>query len=190
MNKGSISIVLLVLLAIVILCVFVAVGQYNAMVSLDEEVNNQFSQIDVQLQRRADLIPNLVNTVKGYMAHEEKIINAVTEARTKYTNASSTEEKIAAGEEMTNALNNLLVVVENYPDLKASENFINLQDEIAGTENRVAVARKNYNDAVTKYNKKIRTFPGNILSGMFGFESKSNFETEATSREVPTVTFE
>lgn len=128
------------------------------------------------LQRRADLIPNLVNTVKGYTSHEDAIIDKITTARENLNKAKTVEEKSEANDELSSALNSLMVVVENYPDLKASENFINLQDELAGTENRIAVARKDYNDAVKSYNTSIKKFPGSIFAGMFAFDSKTYFE--------------
>ena len=127
-------------------------------------MDTELSNLDVMLQRRADLIPNLVNTVKGYTTHETEIINSITDAREKLINANSLEEKSNANNELTSSLNALMVVVENYPDLKSSQNFIQLSDELAGTENRVAVARRDYNSAVKNYNLKVKTFPGNILA--------------------------
>ena len=140
------------------------VGSYNGLVSKSEAVDTELSNLDVMLQRRADLIPNLVNTVKGYTTHETEIINSITDAREKLINANSLEEKSNANNELTSSLNALMVVVENYPDLKSSQNFIQLSDELAGTENRVAVARRDYNSAVKNYNLKVKTFPGNILA--------------------------
>ena len=134
------------------------------MVSKSEAVDTELSNLDVMLQRRADLIPNLVNTVKGYTTHETEIINSITDAREKLINANSLEEKSNANNELTSSFNALMVVVENYPDLKSSQNFIQLSDELAGTENRVAVARRDYNSAVKNYNLKVKTFPGNILA--------------------------
>ena len=132
----------------------------------------------------------MVNTVKGYMEHEENVINSVTKARENLVNAKDLDEKSTANEELTSALNNLFVIVENYPDLKANTNFINLQDELAGTENRIAVSRKDYNDAVKEYNITIKKFPKNMIAGMFGFETKDYFEAKETSLEVPNVSFE
>lgn len=184
------SIILIVIIAIVAIIAIFLVGNYNGLVSKSEAVDTSFSNLDVMIQRRADLIPNLVSTVKGYTAHETEIINSITDARTKLMNANSIEEKSNANNELTSSLNALMVVVENYPDLKSSQNFIQLSDELSGTENRIAVARKDYNDAVKDYNLKVKTFPGNILAGMFGFDQKQYFEAKESSREVPSVNFE
>ena len=187
MKKSSIAII--VVIVILLLIVIGGISSYNGLVGLSEEVDNKFATIDTMLQRRADLIPNLVNTVKGYTNQEQSVIDSVTEARAKLNNANSVADKANADQELTSALNNLLVIVENYPDLKSSENFINLQDELAGTENRIATARKDYNDAVKEYNAKIKRFPTNIISGMFGFEEKEYFQATEGSEEVPTVDF-
>ena len=187
MKKSTGSIVIIAIIAIIISGF---VGSYNGMVSKAEEVDNKFATIDAQLQRRADLIPNLVNTVKGYTSHETAAIEQVTNARTKYLNSSSTDEKIEANNEISKALSNLLVVVENYPDLKASTNFTQLSDELSGTENRIAVARRDYNDAVKTYNLSIKQFPNSILAGMFGFDTATYFEASESSKDVPNVSFE
>ena len=187
MKKSTGSIVIIAIIAIIIIGF---VGSYNGMVSKAEEVDNKFATIDAQLQRRADLIPNLVNTVKGYTSHETAAIEQVTNARTKYLNSSSTDEKIEANNEISKALSNLLVVVENYPDLKASTNFTQLSDELSGTENRIAVARRDYNDAVKTYNLSIKQFPNSILAGMFGFDTATYFEASESSKDVPNVSFE
>ena len=187
MKKSSIAII--VVIVILLLIVIGGISSYNGLVGLSEEVDNKFATIDTMLQRRADLIPNLVNTVKGYTNQEQSVIDSVTEARAKLNSANSVADKANADQELTSALNNLLVVVENYPDLKSSENFINLQDELAGTENRIATARKDYNDAVKDYNAKIKRFPTNIISRMFGFEEKEYFQATEGSEEVPTVDF-
>lgn len=158
------NIILITVIAIIAIIVMFLVGSYNGLVSKSEAVDTELSNLDVMLQRRADLIPNLVNTVKGYTTHETEIINSITEAREKLINANSLEEKSNANNELTSSLNALMVVVENYPDLKSSQNFIQLSDELAGTENRVAVARRDYNSAVKNYNLKVKTFPGNILA--------------------------
>lgn len=184
------SIILISIIAIVVIIAIFLVGSYNGLVSKSEAVDRGLSNLDVMLERRADLIPNLVSTVKGYTSHETEIINSITDARTKLMNANSVEEKSNANNELTSSLNALMVVVENYPDLKSSQNFIQLSDELSGTENRIAVARKDYNDAVKDYNLKVKTFPGNILAGMFGFEQKQYFEAKESSREVPSVNFE
>ena len=158
------NIILITVIAIIAIIVMFLVGSYNGLVSKSEAVDTELSNLDVMLQRRADLIPNLVNTVKGYTTHETEIINSITDAREKLINANSLEEKSNANNELTSSLNALMVVVENYPDLKSSQNFIQLSDELAGTENRVAFARRDYNSAVKNYNLKVKTFPGNILA--------------------------
>lgn len=187
MKKSTIAIIVVVVILIAIIAGLVS--SYNGVVSLSEEVDNKFATIDTMLQRRADLIPNLVNTVKGYTNQEQAVIDSVTDARAKLAGANSVEEKANADQELTSAINNLLVVVENYPDLKSSQNFINLSDELAGTENRIATARKDYNDAVKEYNTKIKRFPTNIVSGMFGYGEKEYFQASEGSEEVPTVDF-
>ncbi len=187
MKKSTIAIIVVVVILVAIIAGLVS--SYNGVVSLSEEVDNKFATIDTMLQRRADLIPNLVNTVKGYTNQEQAVIDSVTDARAKLAGANSVEEKANADQELTSALNNLLVVVENYPDLKSSQNFINLSDELAGTENRIATARKDYNDAVREYNTKIKRFPTNIVSGMFGYGEKEYFQASEGSEEVPTVDF-
>ena len=156
--------ILITVIAIIAIIEMFLVGSYNGLVSKSEAVDTELSNLDVMLQRRADLIPNLVNTVKGYTTHETEIINSITDAREKLINANSLEEKSNANNELTSSLNALMVVVENYPALKSSQNFIQLSDELAGTENRVAVARRDYNSAVKNYNLKVKTFPGNILA--------------------------
>ena len=175
---------------VVLLLIMSFAGTYNGLVEKSEEVDNKLADIDVQLERRADLIPNLVSTVKGYASHETEVINSITKSREKLLNASSVEEKAEANQELTSALNNLLVIVENYPDLKSNTNFIGLQDELAGTENRIAVVRRDYNNAVKGYNKTIKSFPKNILARMFGFEKKEYFEAKDSANEVPNVSFE
>ena len=180
----------IIILAIVAIVIIMIISSYNGIVTKSEEVDNKFSAIDTQLQRRADLIPNLVNTVKGYASHEQEVINSVTEARAKLAGANTVSEKAEADGELTNALNRLMVVVENYPDLKSSQNFIQLSDELAGTENRIATARRDYNEAVKAYNLKIKKFPTNIMAGMFGYEKAEYFEASEQSQEVPNVSFD
>ena len=165
------------------------IGTYNSLVASDQKVEEEKANIDVNLQRRADLIPNLVSTVKGYAAHENEAIDKVTEARTKLMGANGIKEQSAANDELTTALNGLMVIVENYPDLKASANFIRLQDELAGTENRIATSRRDYNSAVNSHNTKIRSFPTNLIAGMFGFEKKDLFEANVSANDVPEVEF-
>ena len=180
----------IIILAIVAFLIIILISSYNGIVSKAEEVDNKFSAIDTQLQRRADLIPNLVNTVKGYASQEQEVINSVTEARAKLAGANTVSEKAEADGELTNALSRLMVVVENYPDLKSSQNFIQLSDELSGTENRIATARRDYNEAVKEYNLKIKKFPTNIMAGMFGYEQADYFEASEQSKEVPNVSFE
>lgn len=165
-------------------------SSYNKFIELEENVKTKESSVDVALERRADLIPNLVNTVKGYTSHEESIIEQITSARENLLKAEDIEEKSEANEELTNALNALMVIVENYPDLKANTNFINLQDELAGTENRIAVARQDYNDAAKEYNTAIKKFPGNFIANMFDFDDVDYFEVSKEKTEVPDVNFE
>lgn len=188
MKKTNIG--LIVIIAIIVIIAVMLISGYNGLVSKREAVDSSLSNLDVMLQRRADLIPNLVNTVKGYTSHENEVIDKITEARAKLVNASSVEEKSNANDELTNSLNALMVVVENYPDLKSSQNYIQLSDELAGTENRIAVSRKDYNDAVRSFNTSIKRFPNNILAGMFGFEQEAYFEASESSKEVPSVSFE
>ena len=184
------STVVLVLIAIIIIVIAMFVSSYNGIIAKSEEVDNKFATIDTQLQRRGDLIPNLVNTVKGYAKQEQDVINSVTEARTKLAGATTVSDKAKADEELTGALNRLMVVVENYPDLKSSQNFIQLSDELAGTENRIATARRDYNEAVKEYNLKIKRFPTNIIAGMFGYSKRDYFEASEQSKEVPNVNFD
>lgn len=185
MKKG-----LIILVAVIIALVLFGVSSYNGLVTKKENVDAKISEIDVQLKRRSDLIPNLVNTVKGIMKHEEKIVNSVTEARSALVNAGTTAEKLEANKKLTEAINNLYVVVENYPDLKANTNFIQLQDEIAGTENRIAYARSEYNKAAKDYNTSIKKFPMNIFANTFGFEKVDYFETTEAEKENVNVNFE
>ncbi len=183
----------LILLIVIVVIVIVAImlgSAYNGLVTKQENVENAFSNLDVMLQRRADLIPNLVSTVKGYTEHETEVIERITDARAKLVSANGIDEKSAANQELTNSLNALMVVVENYPDLKSSQNFIQLSDELAGTENRIAVARKDYNDAVKAFNTSVKRFPNNLSSSMFGFEQAAYFQASEGSTEVPSVSFE
>lgn len=183
------TIVWLVIAVLVLIAIFSSVGSYNALVTLETNVDNKFSQIDVNLQRRADLIPNLVSTVKGYAAHEKEVITAIANARSNLVNARTTAEKAQADAQLTGALSRLLVVVENYPNLKADAQFARLMDELAGTENRISVARKDYNDAVSVYNVKIRRFPTSIYASMLGFEKKDFFKAAQGSEKAPEVKF-
>ncbi|GBD92778.1 lemA family protein [bacterium BMS3Abin05] len=162
---------------------------YNSLVILDEQVRNAQSEIENQLQRRYDLIPNYVATVKGYAAHEKDVLIKITEARSRIGSAPTLKGKLAANDDLNSALARLMVVVENYPNLKANENFIRLQDELAGTENRIAVARRRYNKAVEFYNKRVRQFPTNVIANMFGFQEKPYFEAPKAARQAPKVNF-
>ena len=187
-NKGGLKIVAVIVAIVVILAVALA-GGYNSLVKLEESTNTACADIQVQLQRRSDLIPNLVNTVQGYAEHETEIFTAVADARAKLAGATTVEEMSEADGEVSQALGRLLAISESYPELQSNENFLSLQDELAGTENRIGVARKDYNEAVQKYNVKIRTLPTSILAGMFGFESKDMFTAAAGAENVPQVNF-
>ncbi len=166
-----------------------SVSVKNDLVRLDEQVSAAWSEIDNQLKRRADLIPNLVATVKGYASHEEEVLTKIADARSRLAGARTVEEKASGYNELQSALSRLLVVVENYPALKANENFTRLMDELAGTENRIAVARKRYNDGVRDFNTRIRTFPGSLFARGMGFSPRSYFEIDSASREAPQVKF-
>jgi LemA protein len=167
-----------------------AAGSRNTLVTEREAVNASWAQVDVALQRRADLIPNLVETVKGFAKQEQAVIKEVTDARAALGGARTPQDKIAANGQLDGALSRLLVVVENYPQLKSNENFLRLQDELAGTENRIAVERKRYNDSVQAYNTYIGLFPNNIYAGWAGFKrNDAYFQASETSREAPKVAF-
>lgn len=182
--------VLGVLALLVVIAVVWGVSSNNRFVTMRTEVEQSQANIETVLQRRADLIPNLVNTVKGYAAHEEDIYTSLAEARASYTGAGSFEEKLKANDQMSAALSRLLVVVENYPDLKASQNFKDLQTQLEGTENRIATARRDYNEAVKEYNAAIQRFPGSLIAGMFGFEKEAYFEASDAAQSNPQVTFD
>jgi len=187
MKKGST--VIIVLIAVIPIIVFSSIGAYNKLVELSEQVETSLSQIDNQLQRRNDLIPNLVETVKGYAAHEEEIFTSIADARARLIGAGSIEEKAEANEQLSSALNRLLAIAESYPELKANENFIQLSDELAGTENRIATARRDYNNSAMEYNTTIRRFPTVIIANLFGFDRYEYFEADESARQAPEVKF-
>lgn len=174
---------------IVAVLVVAGFGSYNSLVSMNENVNGKWSQIENQLQRRADLIPNLVNTVKGYAAQEQQVIKSIADARANLAGAQGPAAKAQANAELNTALSRLLVVVEAYPNLKSDQNFRALMDELSGTENRIAVARKDYNDAVQVYNTKIRSLPTSLFAGATGFGPKEYFRAEEGAKQVPKVQF-
>jgi len=179
-----------IVVVVILLSIFLSIrGTYNRLVQLDEGIKGAWAQVENQLQRRYDLIPNYVETVKGYAKHEKEVFLRVTEARSKVGAATNVRDKIDANNQLSSALSRLLLVVERYPDLKANQNFIRLQDELAGTENRIAVERRRYNEAVKTYNVKIRSFPTNILAGMFGFAMAEFFKVPEIAKEVPKVKF-
>ena len=182
----NLAIIPLVLAAIM---VFSGIGLYNSVKSAKIEVDSQYGQVENQIQRRADLIPNLVNTVKGYMQYEEKVLTEVTAARAKVAGAASPEEMAVADQELTGALGRLLAVVEKYPTLKSDAHFTELMREIAGSENRIAVARRDYNNAVREYNITVSTFPGNIFAGMMGYGPLAPFAADEAAHSVPQVAF-
>lgn len=179
----------LILIAVVIVFGAWVVSGYNGLVGMDEGVNNKLAQVQTQLQRRNGLIPNLVSTVKGYASHEQAAIQAVSDARAKLGGARTVEEMSQADGELSNALSRLLMITENYPNLKADQNFRALQDELAGTENRIAVARKDYNDEVNAYNSKVRTFPTSLYAGILGFQQKPYFQADQSAQAAPKVQF-
>lgn len=188
MKKGLI--VALCIVGVLVLLIGWGISANNSLVDMEETVNQSASDLQSQLQRRADLIPNLVNTVKGYAEHETEVYTALADARAKLAGAGTDVEQLQeANDELSSALSRLLVVVENYPELKANENFINLQDELAGTENRINVARMNYNETVKEFNTSIRKFPKSIIAGMLGFEKAVYFEMDESAGDVPDVEF-
>ena len=188
MEKKSFSKSTMIFIGVIVVIVLWAISGYNSLVNMDEGVTNKWSNVETQYQRRADLIPNLVNTVKGYAKHEQQTLEAVMQAR-----SQATQEQLAAYQkaqgDVTSALGKLLAITENYPDLKANQNFLELQSQLEGTENRITVARKDFNDAANVYNASIRRFPKNILAGIFGFEKHAYFEAEAGAEKAPKVEF-
>lgn len=192
------KVTIIAIVAVVAIIAFWAISGYNSLVGMDENVSNQWANVETQYQRRADLIPNLVNTVKGYAAHEKETLEGVMAARSQATQikvdpTGLTPEKLAeyqkAQGQLATALGRLLAITENYPDLKANQNFLELQAQLEGTENRINVARKNFNDAAKTYNTTIRRFPKNILAGMFGFDKRAYFEAAEGAEQAPQVQF-
>jgi LemA protein len=188
-NVKVIGIVLGVVFLLVLVPLLYFKGTYNTLVAMDESVKAAWAQVENQLQRRYDLIPNYVETVKGYAAHEKEVLTRVTEARSRVGGAGSIDEKIEANNALSSALSRLLVVVEQYPDLKANVNFIRLQDELAGTENRIAVERMRFNEQVRAFNTRIRSFPTNVIAGIFGFKKAEFFDVPKEREEAPKVKF-
>ena len=169
---------LIIIIAIIVLLVVLVVAIYNGLVSSRLKVKNAWSQIDVQLQRRFDLIPNLVESVKGYMEHEKNVLSKVTELRTSWSNATSISEKADIDNQLSNTLKTIMAISENYPDLKANQNFSELQEELRATENKISFSRQFYNDSVTTYNTKLEVFPSNIIASIFGFKPETLFEVD------------
>ena len=196
MKKGTIALIVVVVLILLGGC---SAGRaYNKMVTMEEGINKSWANVETQYQRRADLIPNLVNTVKGYAAHEQETLDQVIEARSRATQVTLNAEDITpdrlqqyqqAQGEVSQALGRLMMIAENYPDLKANQNFMELQAQLEGTENRISVARKDFNDASMAYNSYIRKFPANIIAGIFGFDTKSYFEAAEGTDRAPEVNF-
>ena len=192
-NKG-----LIITVVVIVLVALWGISSYNGLVSMDENVSNQWANVETQYQRRSDLIPNLVNTVKGYAKHESETLESVMAARSQATQvkidpSNCTPQQLAAYQkaqgDVTTALGKLLAITENYPDLKANQNFLELQSQLEGTENRINVARKDFNDTAKKYNTSLRRFPRNIIASMFGFEKRAYFEAEAGAEKAPKVEF-
>lgn len=192
-NKG-----LIITIVVIALVAIWGISSYNGLVSMDENVSNQWANVETQYQRRSDLIPNLVNTVKGYAKHESETLESVMAARSQATQvkidpSNCTPQQLAAYQkaqgDVTTALGKLLAITENYPDLKANQNFLELQSQLEGTENRINVARKDFNDTAKKYNTSLRRFPRNIVASMFGFEKRAYFEAEAGAEKTPKVEF-
>ena len=183
------NLLLIILIVLIIIILVAIVGLYNGLVTARNKVKNAWAQIDVQLNRRADLIPNLVETVKGYAAHESSVFEDVTAARAGLMNANGVKEIGEANNQLSNTLKTLFAVAENYPELKANENFKELQAQLAQTEDKIAYSRQFYNDSVMMYNNKCQTFPSNIFAGMFGFKEADFFEAAGEARSVPKVEF-
>ena len=188
-KKKTLIVVLVVVLILGVALYSFFAGNYNKFVKMDVGIKAAWAQVENQLQRRYDLIPNLVETVKGYAKQEKDVLVEVTNARAKVGGAGTIPDKIAANNQLTGALSRLMLVVEKYPDLKSNQNFLKLQDELAGTENRIAVERMRYNDTVKVYNEAIRTFPANLLAGMYGFAEAAFFKVDEVAKAAPKVKF-
>jgi LemA protein len=174
---------------IIVLVIVIYVYYYNKIIRMENRIDNAYAQIDVQLKRRADLIPNLMETVKGYMKHEKEVLENVTKARTSLMNAQTPQENINADNMLTGALKTLFAVAENYPDLKANTNFLQLQDELTHTENKIAYSRQHFNDSVLAYNNSIETFPGVTIAKMMGRKERQMLEVPEADKELPKVKF-
>ena len=181
--------ILIGVLVIILLIAGYFVSSYNGIVAAEEDVDAQFAKVETQLQRRFDLIPNLVSATQGYMQHEKDVFTAIADARSKLAGATTVNDKVEASNELEGALSRLLMVVENYPELKADTQFTALMDELAGTENRIATARMDYTKAVSEYNTAVQSFPGNIVASLFGFEKKPQFAADASAQTAPKVEF-
>ncbi len=179
----------IVIVAIIVVLAIIVIALYNNLVQLRNRVDNAWAQIDVQLQRRLDLIPNLVETVKGYAAHESGTLQKVTEARSAVAHATTPEQKMAADNVLSDTLKSLFAISEAYPDLKANQNFQQLQSEITATEDKISYMRQSYNDVVMKFNNAIETFPGMLVAGPFGFKKKESFDANAAAAGAPVVSF-
>lgn len=177
----------LIVAAIFLFLALTLVSFYNSLITKTQAIDNQWAQVETQYQRRFDLIPNLVNSVEGIMAQEQVVFGQIAEARTRYSGATTTEEKVKAATELESALGRLLVIMENYPQLRSAENVSQLMDELAGTENRIAVERRRFNDFVRDYNTSIKKFPANLIAGTFGFSERSYFEAAEGAQLAPEV---
>ncbi|MDN4526307.1 LemA family protein [Fictibacillus fluitans] len=179
----------LVPVLIIAVLVILFFTSYNGFVNSEEDVDQSYSQIETQLQRRVDLVPNLVSTVKGYASHEKEVLKDISDSRARLAGAKSPQDEAQANDQLTGALSRLLVIQERYPNLKADKQFTQLMDELAGTENRIAVARRDYNEKVASYNKKVKRFPGALIAGIGGFDKKEYFKASANAQEPPKVDF-
>lgn len=188
-QKGSVIGVLLIVVGVVALLGIVFAGSYNSFVNLSQEVDKQYSIVESKLQRRYDLIPNLAATVKGQMAHEQEVFGQIAEARAKMAGGGTTDERLDGMNQMESAFSRLLVVMENYPQLRAQEAVKSLMDELAGTENRISVERDNYNGVVQKYNTRIKSFPAVLMARMFGYDERPYFKANPNAGEAPEIKF-